>query len=165
MAQARDLSYRFGGRRADVRGTSWAPPHLAFPLTLLCPELGLGKILCAKRRRRGGNGQVKKTGLWYPQRGQRPWKYRPSPPCPEDRIFAFEGHREDVNSIGNSTDRYGVPRLPSKEGAGRRPHFLLGTFCLLAGTESRGAGLGESRSVLYTHGAERRASPMGLSPP
>ena len=116
--------------------------------TLLCPELGLGKILCAKRRRRGGNGQVKKTGLWHPRRGQGPWKYRPSPPCPEDRIFAFEGHREDGNSIGNSTDRYGVPRLPSKEGAGRRPHFLLGTFCPLAGTESRGAGLGESRSVL-----------------
>lgn len=44
-----------------MRGTSWAPPHLAFPLSLLCPELGLGKILCAKRRRRGGNGQVKKN--------------------------------------------------------------------------------------------------------
>lgn len=97
----------------------------------------------------------KKTGLWYPQRGQRPWKYRPPPSCPEDRIFTFEGCREDVNSIGNSTNRYGVPRLPSKEGVGRRPHFLLGTFCLLAGTESRGAVLGESQLSPTQH--------MGLS--
>lgn len=60
MAQARDLSYRFGGGRADVRGTSWVPHTWPF-LSLFCPELGLGKILCAKRQRRGGNGQVEKN--------------------------------------------------------------------------------------------------------
>lgn len=38
MAQPRDLSYRFGGWRADVRGTSWVPLHPAFSFTLWCPE-------------------------------------------------------------------------------------------------------------------------------
>lgn len=55
MAPSRDLSYRFGGWRADVRGTSWPPSHPSFPLTLWCPELGLGNSFPIKRERRKGD--------------------------------------------------------------------------------------------------------------